>query len=172
MSTANKKRGRFALIEALESRTLLATSGVVFEDIDVDGTRDAGEPGIAGITVFTDQNSNGTFDAGEPSTVTDAGGQYSLDLGKPVPPPGFSLLKPSCKQTCAAPGPNLPLYRSTSANGIIFEDLNRNGARDAGEPGLAGIFVYGDWDFHDSPQSAENAVNGTFSPFIHTPPRI
>jgi len=44
--------------------------GVKFRDLDGDGIRDAGEPGIAGATVYLDLNRNGRLDQGEPTTQT------------------------------------------------------------------------------------------------------
>lgn len=51
---------------------------LVWNDLDGDGTRDAGEPGLAGVTVFLDSNGNGTLDGGEPFQVTDGSGGYSF----------------------------------------------------------------------------------------------
>ena len=44
--------------------------GTVFSDVNKNGTRDAGEKGIAGITVYLDLNNNAVLDAGEASTQT------------------------------------------------------------------------------------------------------
>lgn len=38
-------------------------SGTVYRDADLDGTRDAGEPGISGRAVYLDANGNGAYDA-------------------------------------------------------------------------------------------------------------
>lgn len=46
--------------------------GVVWSDPDGDATRDAGESGMAGVSVYVDMNNNGRQDFGEPSTVTAA----------------------------------------------------------------------------------------------------
>ena len=46
------------------------------------GSKDIGEPGLAGWTVFLDNNNNGVLDGGESSTLTDVNGNYSfLNLG-------------------------------------------------------------------------------------------
>lgn len=52
--------------------------GTVFNDMNHNGKRDPGEPGLAGITVYLDLNNNGHFDANEPSQVTDANGNYTF----------------------------------------------------------------------------------------------
>ncbi len=53
-----------------------------FNDLDADGTRDAGEPGLPGWTInlYQDTGTIGSYD-GEPvfaSAVTDANGDYSF----------------------------------------------------------------------------------------------
>lgn len=53
-------------------------SGMVWDDRDADGQRDADESGIAGATVFVDANGNGSLDEGETTVTTDAQGQWSL----------------------------------------------------------------------------------------------
>lgn len=52
--------------------------GQKFNDLDGNGVRDAGEPGLAGVTIYVDLNGNGAPDAIEPSAVTDANGNYSI----------------------------------------------------------------------------------------------
>jgi len=49
-----------------------------FEDLDADGVKDAGEPGLSGWTIFVDYDDDGTLDAGEPSAVTAADGTYLI----------------------------------------------------------------------------------------------
>ncbi|WP_417746389.1 tail fiber protein [Rosistilla oblonga] len=61
------------------TRVEVGTIGdLVWNDLDGDGIRDAGEPGLTGVTVYIDSNSNGTRDGGEPSEVTDSNGAYSF----------------------------------------------------------------------------------------------
>ena len=55
----------------------------VWEDTDGDGVQDAGEPGIAGVTVaiYRDINKNGVINTGEPklaTQVTDTNGNYDF----------------------------------------------------------------------------------------------
>ncbi len=53
--------------------------GVVFNDADNDGVKDAGEPGIGGRTVYIDANNNGSFDSlTERSATTFSSGFYSI----------------------------------------------------------------------------------------------
>lgn len=53
-------------------------SGVVYKDLNGNGTQDPGEPGLADWTVFLDINGNGSPDIGEPYATTDANGNYTL----------------------------------------------------------------------------------------------
>ncbi len=55
-----------------------SVSGVVYEDVNGNGVRDAGESGNSGRTVFADYNRNLTLDGNEPSAVTDSNGNYTL----------------------------------------------------------------------------------------------
>jgi hypothetical protein len=55
-----------------------AASGTKFHDLDADGVKDAGEPGLAGFRIWADYDNNGTRDAGEPFDDTDANGDYVI----------------------------------------------------------------------------------------------
>lgn len=50
--------------------------GTVFNDLNVNGKLDAGEPGLGGVTVFLNNDNSGKPDSGNPSTVTDANGRF------------------------------------------------------------------------------------------------
>ncbi len=56
-------------------------AGHLFIDLDGDGTQDAGEPDLSGVTVFHDANSNGVLDGGEASGVTASVGDYVIVIG-------------------------------------------------------------------------------------------
>ncbi len=53
--------------------------GAKWNDVDGDGVRDAGEPGLANWEIYVDSNTNGLWDSGEPKTTTDASGNYSIN---------------------------------------------------------------------------------------------
>jgi uncharacterized repeat protein (TIGR01451 family) len=63
-----------------------AVSGQKFNDLNTNGVKDTGEPGLSGWTIraYVDANGNGTLDSGETtvaaSAVTDSNGNYSLSL--------------------------------------------------------------------------------------------
>ncbi len=54
-------------------------SGTVFNDLDGDGVRNAGEPGLAGRIVYLDQSRNYRRDPRERFVITDANGHYAFD---------------------------------------------------------------------------------------------
>jgi len=55
-----------------------AIRGGKFHDVDGDGVRDGGEPGLEGWTIYVDADQDGEPGAGEPSAVTDSNGNYAL----------------------------------------------------------------------------------------------
>ena len=56
----------------------VSISGQVFNDANANGTEDAGEGGLEGVTVYIDANNNGILDPGEESTTTNFDGDYSF----------------------------------------------------------------------------------------------
>ena len=128
----------------------VSISGQKFNDLDGDGTKDAGEPGLPDWTIQLDLNNNGSVDQ---TRVTDANGNYTFtDIG-----PGTHTLsevpQPGWIQTCPAPvppgtyvvttqsglnitGKDFGNFRLVSISGQKFNDLDRDGTKDAGEPGL------------------------------------
>lgn len=53
----------------------ITISGLKFDDLSGDGVQNAGEPGLAGVTIQLDAGANGSVDA---TAVTGAGGTYSF----------------------------------------------------------------------------------------------
>ena len=133
---------------------LASISGLKFNDLNGNGVRDPGEPGLAGITVFLDTNNNGILDPGEVSTTTDANGNYTFTNLAPgtyrvreVEPAGSMQTTANPADIVASSGTNITgvlfgNFQLVSISGIKFNDLNGNGVRDPGEPGLAGITVF------------------------------
>src|SRR3954447_12335220 len=145
-----------------------SVSGSKFEDLNANGTQDAGDNGLSGWTInaFKDTDGNGQLDSTEAAaaaaatTTTIAGGGYSLSLnpGKYVvcetQQSGWTESKPTGDLGC--PGAAKAGYAVTvTSNGSItardfgnfhqgtvagtkFEDLNANGSQGAGENGLSG----------------------------------
>ena len=134
-------------------------SGMKFNDLDHDGVSDAGEPELAGTTIYVDSDLSGTFTLGEPSAVTDIDGSYTiagLSAGtytvREITPAGWTCSAPvSCVHssltvgaTQAVGGKDFGNWTEPTISGQHFEDLNGNGEKDAGEPGVAGVTVYAD----------------------------
>jgi hypothetical protein len=53
-------------------------SGYKWNDLDGDGMKEDGEPGLPDWVIYLDENESGTFDDGEPSTATNSEGSYSF----------------------------------------------------------------------------------------------
>jgi hypothetical protein len=53
-------------------------SGNIVKDLNGNGLKEGGEPGLAGVTVFIDANKNGIKDASEKSVLTGASGSYTF----------------------------------------------------------------------------------------------
>lgn len=158
-----------------------AIGGIKFEDLDADGVRDAGEPGLAGFTITLTSTA-----AGGPAprtTVTDANGNFLFENVTPgsytlseTQRQGFSLTVPAANSipvTLAADGSsinnvfgNFRGVLTGTISGTKFSDLNGNGVRDAGEPGLAGVNITRTGSINDptgSPLSVVTDASGNFS---------
>lgn len=55
-------------------------AGVVFEDLDGDGSVDTGERPLAGVTVYVDLDDDSVRDLFDPAAVTGADGAYRIDM--------------------------------------------------------------------------------------------
>jgi protocatechuate 3,4-dioxygenase beta subunit len=137
-----------------------AISGTKFEDLDSDGIKDAGEPGLANWVIYIDANGNDALDGGETQTTTDASGNWSFTG---LTPGVYSIREVNqAGWTCSAPagcefnetltsgesstGHHFGNYRDASISGTKFEDLDADGVKDAGEPGLQNWVIYIDVD--------------------------
>src|SRR5205807_2408950 len=143
----------------------------VYVDYDGNGVR---EPGLAGWTVYVDYNGDGTLDPTEPSAVTDANGDYTIVhiagntsanpyVVREVAQPGWTCSAPAaCSYAnfviaggSSQTGIDFGAYQPGSVSGTSFEDLNGNGAQDAGDPGVAGSTVWVDYNANGALDSGE-----------------
>lgn len=125
--------------------------GSVFNDLDGDGIWDIGEPAIPNLEVtITDSN-------GAPYVVTtDANGLYSSEIYAEgtttitvtgTPPVGSILTTANVPQTVTAvdatttTATDIGYQQRGLVTGHVFEDLNGDGAQQAGEPNLPNISV-------------------------------
>lgn len=140
--------------------------GIVWEDVNGNGVREDGEPGLSGVTAKLYNNSNvvkgttttdnngsyrfagvapGTYyvgftlPTGYVYTLKDQGGDDTRD-SDPVTTTGKTA-----KFTLSPNGNNLTqfagMYRPITLGNRIWKDLNANGIQDEGEPGLASATV-------------------------------
>ncbi len=155
-----------------------SVGGTVFTDANANGLFDNGEVPIMAAEVFVDANGNRLRDSGETFTTTNASGQYLLNnlAGLTtvsvviVPPNGLVATvpasSPGVRNVTVLPGQivdRTDFALSTpgasgssadgSATGAVFNDLNENGRRDPGEPGLSGVTVFVD-------ENGDRALNG------------
>lgn len=184
-------------IETLERRTLLATiAGTVFNDLNGNGTQDAGEAGVADWQVFVDLNNNFVRDAGEARVFTDANGNYiiggfsagEVDLAQIVkqgwvesdPGPREGLTVTVANVGDALTGKNFAI-RQAIVGGRVYQDFNQDGVRQGSEPGLGGVTITigtastltsgsGIWGFADIADGTYTATQSSVSNYVFTVP--
>ncbi len=140
--------------------------GTVYDDLDHDAQQQLGEPGLAGVAVASAQ-------AWPITATTDTYGHYTLRFTSSgavtlseTNPPFYVSTTPDTVHTTATVGSSGPSpidfgdFLGIHVTGLVFEDLNVNGARDGGEGGLAGVTVAVDG------QSGTTAGDGTYGLFL------
>src|SRR6185503_17351991 len=107
-------------------------SGVKFEDLNANGARDAGEPGLSGWTIYVDYNDNSALNPGEPSAVAGSGGVY---LSTGVNPGTFRVREvQQAGWTCSFPNPCF--HQETFTSGVEMTDNNFGNYRNATKSGM------------------------------------
>lgn len=143
----------------------------IWQDNDGDGSQDASEPGISGVTVYLCASSPCTAGNAIYTTVTDVSGLYEfsgLDAGSYVVAVDATTLPAGMTQTYDPNDPNgdLPCtscddetaialaagqidrtadfgYKPLGVLGdFVWIDSDGDGVQDSGEPGIAGVTVY------------------------------
>lgn len=145
--------------------------GFVYHDLDEDMARDSGEPGLEGVEIrlttpsaaleTTLTNSDGLFFF-SPSTT----GYYTLEE---IDPPGYESTTVNTRTIFFYPGySDTVLFGDVALNGVglqgtVYNDLDRDGEMDAGEPGVpgAGIQLFNP---EDGPlQATTSGADGAFT---------
>ena len=148
-----------AVNKSFGTTAMAKIGGAVFNDMDGDGAREAGDP-ILRWTVFADANKNGALDAGEISAVANTKGRYTLTLPagsydiRQVPSvAGFRTTNPGLGYHTAdlAPGQSLTkMFGNTTLTliqGTVYRDRNKDGMfQGSVETPLAGWIIFVDRD--------------------------
>jgi serine-aspartate repeat-containing protein C/D/E len=156
--------------------------GFVFNDLNGNGTRQDGEPALAGWLIYLDQNNNGQRDEGERAAETGANGNYAFeDLPAGTyrvrevlrdgwtivrPGDGFYVVTLEAGQTAnerifanrREEEPQPPPQDSGVLRGVVFNDVNGDGVWQDGEPGLASRTVYLDQNNNGQRDEGEHAA--------------
>lgn len=167
-----------------------SVSGSVWDDVNGNGVHDTTptvEPGSAGRTVFVDTNGDRVADPSEPQAITAADGTFTISGVTPgsvtivvQSRSGWHATSPitgtrslTLKNGENASGANFgeQQVRNSSLSGTVFVDSNKNGVRDAGERGLAGIVIYLDINgnsVHDADEpSTITSEDQFFTPLVN-----
>jgi predicted outer membrane repeat protein len=157
--------------------------GEKWNDLNANGVKDAGEPGLPGWTIYLDTNTNGSFDFDELSTTTDADGNYLFSAVQPGTYIVGEVNQTGWQQTFPGRGVVRTVTvhslddisgidfgnhaRPGSINGQKWNDLNGDGVKEAGEPGLSGWTIYLDSNFNGNLEPGERStttdVDGYYS---------
>ena len=124
-------------------------SGMKFNDINGNGVKDAGEPALSGWrihlngskvdSVLTDVDGNFTFNNLKPGTYTLSEViQSGWGQSYPASPGTHTVILTSGSVHA---GMNFANYQISSVAGTKFNDINGNGIKDAGEPGVSGWLI-------------------------------
>lgn len=98
-----------------------AASGTKFHDLDGDGRRDAGEPGLPRWIIWADYDDDGVRDSTEPFGITDSDGQYVVNDIRP--PDGTYMLRETLaagRRRATAAGVTCSFPNATTPGGTGF----------------------------------------------------
>lgn len=151
-----------------------AVQGTVWNDVGRDGVRDAADAGLPGWTVFLDLNDDRALSPGEPSTFTDAAGFYGfagLATGqyrvREITPAGWdptvggdagNNVDVFAGRTTVADFGNFNVTGIADVRGTVWNDVNADGVRGAGDPGLADWTVFLDVNHDGAPSFGERTA--------------
>ncbi|RQH27702.1 DUF4347 domain-containing protein [Okeania hirsuta] len=131
-------------VETSQITLVGSISGIKFNDLDSDGFFDAGEPGLAGVTIYLDLNENQQFDPEEPSEITNDTGNYSFsnlnsgtyNVREVVPEDFRPTLAPETPITITAAGENFTNINFGNTTNIAGISITQTGgSTDVAEEG-------------------------------------
>jgi hypothetical protein len=123
-------------------------AGTVFDDVDADGVRDAGEGPLRGYKVFLDRNNDGVCNKNETWTRASSSGRYQFDF---LPAGKYTVRivgverrrasTPERVRVSVTPGATTIRYfgrtEKVLLGGTVYIDANQNGVIEGGESGAA-----------------------------------
>lgn len=120
-------------------------TGVVFKDVNANGTREGGDTPIANVVIAARDATNTVV----ATTTTDTNGTYTF-VGLPAgnytieetQPAGYGSSTPNTVSVTVSAGSSAGAdfgETTSSIAGLVWADTNSNGTRDAGEPPIAGV---------------------------------
>ena len=154
----------------------MIVSGLKFEDLDGNGVRDAGEPGLSGWRIEADLHDDGEVDDFR-TTFDDGTYLFRIGPGDPAKTRKVKvdeILQPGWVRTSPLQVPSHDLesrreiaqnfgnFKLMNIGGSKFHDVNGNGVRDDGEPGLAGWVIEFDLNGDGAPETATSNGDGTY----------
>ncbi|NUQ62986.1 MAG: carboxypeptidase regulatory-like domain-containing protein [Pirellulales bacterium] len=148
----------------------ITISGTVYDDTDLDNHQDAGEHGIAGVTLALYRLEDGQYTATGKTTLTDSDGNYQFEGLLPgayrvleTQPSGYFSIGATAGNVAGSTRGSvtgvdeisaIPLLggedsvdndfaeaRPASLGGHVYHDANNNGVFDSGETGIGGATV-------------------------------
>lgn len=120
--------------------------GTVFDDRNINGMQDEGEPGISGVSIALLQD-----DATIDTTTTDEDGSYAFTsvllgdyLVEETDLPGYTSETPNVRPvSLTSPGEEETVtfadYGPSRVTGIVFNDIDGDGSKDGNERGIPGV---------------------------------
>ncbi len=165
-------------VEFAASTAEATITGVVFNDLNGDGTEDGNDAGLSGFTVYADVNHDGKFDSGDVSSVT-TNGTYTLAVPAGTYTVGIAFLNqyrsttPTTATVAAAAGEQLagPTFGQTHGalvSGSVFYDANADGKRDGTDYPEPDVEVYldangdGKYESGEAITTTDSAGNWSF----------
>jgi hypothetical protein len=147
----------------------LVITGTKYNDLNGDGVKDLGEPGLAGWTINV---SGGTY-YGATSAVTDSLGAYSIDSVFTGTHTVSEVAQAGWTQTTAAiptingvsgnlintTGKNFGNFDQTDISGLVYRDYNGNGVKDAEDVVMTGVSI----DLSSGPNDVTDGSGYSFS---------
>jgi large repetitive protein len=138
-----------------QAQATASISGFVYVDLDNDGNKDAGEPGIAGVQITL--TPGGTVATGASGAYTFAGlvaGTYQVSEAQPaVWADGIDSAGTPAGTVGADQVSNIVLgvgvagtgynfgERGGSLSGFVYNDADNDGVKEAGEAGISGVSI-------------------------------